>query len=254
MALNGPTGQPERAPGPSSRNGSFSRSACRAGAGPRSDRRPGHLEYDHEMSVRDLHHRRRRTVRVCPPPSPPSSAASTTRCSSRACSSIRSISFPPQMVFFTTPELLEIGGLPFVSPYEKPTRAEALQLLPQGRRHVRPADRVRGDGAVDRARDAPGGTGRRSRCSRSRRDRRAACGASGTRGTSCSRSATTITRTCSDIPGEDLPHVHHYYGEPHPLLPAARGDRRRRQFGGRSGAGDVSRRRARDAGPPRARS
>src|SRR3954467_11683631 len=34
--------------------------------------------------------------------------------------------FPPQMVFFTTPELLEIGGLPFVSPFEKPTRAEAL--------------------------------------------------------------------------------------------------------------------------------
>src|SRR6187431_2171456 len=35
--------------------------------------------------------------------------------------------FPPQMVFFTTPELLEIGGLPFVSPYEKPTRIEALK-------------------------------------------------------------------------------------------------------------------------------
>src|SRR3954466_4421688 len=34
--------------------------------------------------------------------------------------------FPPQMLFFTTPELLEIGGLPFMSPYEKPTRAEAL--------------------------------------------------------------------------------------------------------------------------------
>src|SRR5947208_11134642 len=34
--------------------------------------------------------------------------------------------FPPQMVFFTTPELLEIGGLPLVSPYDKPTRAEAL--------------------------------------------------------------------------------------------------------------------------------
>src|SRR5258705_5868570 len=34
--------------------------------------------------------------------------------------------FPPQMVFFTTPELLEIGGLPFVSPYDKPTRAAAL--------------------------------------------------------------------------------------------------------------------------------
>src|SRR6202795_3965038 len=35
--------------------------------------------------------------------------------------------FPPQMVFFTTPELLEIGGLPFVSPYDKPTRGEALR-------------------------------------------------------------------------------------------------------------------------------
>src|SRR5580765_7461621 len=35
--------------------------------------------------------------------------------------------FPPQMVFFTTPELLEIGGLPFVSPYEKPTRLEELR-------------------------------------------------------------------------------------------------------------------------------
>src|ERR1700704_4235017 len=35
--------------------------------------------------------------------------------------------FPPQMVFFTTPELLEIGGLPFVSPYDKPTRIEALK-------------------------------------------------------------------------------------------------------------------------------
>src|SRR5712692_8680465 len=34
--------------------------------------------------------------------------------------------FPPQMVFFTTPELLEIGGVPFMSPFEKPTRHEAL--------------------------------------------------------------------------------------------------------------------------------
>src|SRR5262245_22949341 len=34
--------------------------------------------------------------------------------------------FPPDMVFFTTPELLEIGGVPFVSPYDKPTRQEAL--------------------------------------------------------------------------------------------------------------------------------
>src|SRR3989442_13580855 len=41
--------------------------------------------------------------------------------------------FPPQMVFFTTPELLEIGGLPFLSPHAKPTPAEALRDYPQGR-------------------------------------------------------------------------------------------------------------------------
>ena len=35
--------------------------------------------------------------------------------------------FPLQMTFFTTPELLEIGGLPFVTPYQKPTRLEALK-------------------------------------------------------------------------------------------------------------------------------
>ena len=31
------------------------------------------------------------------------------------------------MTFFTTPELLEIGGIPFPSPNPKPTRNEALQ-------------------------------------------------------------------------------------------------------------------------------
>jgi thioredoxin reductase (NADPH) len=35
--------------------------------------------------------------------------------------------FPTYMVFFTTPELLEIGGLPLVTPYDKPTRLEALR-------------------------------------------------------------------------------------------------------------------------------
>src|SRR3982074_2096713 len=35
--------------------------------------------------------------------------------------------YPTEMVFFTTPELMEIGGLPFVSPYDKPTRLEALR-------------------------------------------------------------------------------------------------------------------------------
>jgi thioredoxin reductase (NADPH) len=35
--------------------------------------------------------------------------------------------FPRHMTFFTTADLLEIGGLPFVTPYEKPTQVEGLK-------------------------------------------------------------------------------------------------------------------------------
>ncbi len=35
--------------------------------------------------------------------------------------------YPPNMTFFTTRELLEIGDLPFTSINTKPTRAEALE-------------------------------------------------------------------------------------------------------------------------------
>src|SRR5262245_21990200 len=37
------------------------------------------------------------------------------------------VHFPSQMVFFTTPELLEIGGMPLVSDRDKPSRNEALK-------------------------------------------------------------------------------------------------------------------------------
>ena len=61
------------------------------------------------------------------------------------------------MVFFTTPELLEIGGLPFVSPFEKPTRAEALKYY---RKVVDAYDlqiAYEETVAVDRARSRPEG-------------------------------------------------------------------------------------------------
>src|SRR5580700_11977168 len=35
--------------------------------------------------------------------------------------------YPSNMTFFTTPELLEIGDVPFSSPNQKPTRSEALE-------------------------------------------------------------------------------------------------------------------------------
>ena len=38
--------------------------------------------------------------------------------------------YPTHMSFFTTPELLEIGGMQLVTPFEKPTRLEAHAPLP----------------------------------------------------------------------------------------------------------------------------
>src|SRR5436305_7548439 len=43
--------------------------------------------------------------------------------------------YPVNMVFFTTPELLEIGDLPLVCAAEKPTRAEALKYYRRAAEH-----------------------------------------------------------------------------------------------------------------------
>ena len=49
------------------------------------------------------------------------------------CNSI--YNYPVNMVFFTTPELLEIGGLPMVSNGDKPTRLEARKYYRKGAEH-----------------------------------------------------------------------------------------------------------------------
>src|SRR6478736_10379009 len=43
--------------------------------------------------------------------------------------------YPSNMTFFTTPELLEIGDLPFSSPNQKPTRQEALEYYRKAAEH-----------------------------------------------------------------------------------------------------------------------
>jgi thioredoxin reductase (NADPH) len=45
--------------------------------------------------------------------------------------------YPVNMVFFTTPELLEIGDLPMVCGGEKPTRVEALKYYRKGAEHYK---------------------------------------------------------------------------------------------------------------------
>jgi thioredoxin reductase (NADPH) len=139
--------------------------------------------------------------------------------------------FPPQMVFFTTPELLEIGGLPFVSPFEKPTRAEALRYY---RRVVDVFDlQIAYDEKVT-AIDRTGGAGRAVGAGKAggagggeHGDTEAgefAVESESARGARRVRHARTVVIATGyydhpnqlNIPGEDLPHVHHYYSEPHP--------------------------------------
>ena len=118
--------------------------------------------------------------------------------------------FPTNMVFFTTPELLEIGGLPFVTPYDKPTRLEALRY------YRRVADTFDLSMSFDEevlgiAREQAGG--------------RTVFVATGKRrlGEPTVRLARSVVLATGyydhpnvlGIPGEDLPHVSHYYSDPH---------------------------------------
>jgi len=113
--------------------------------------------------------------------------------------------FPLQMVFFTTPELLEIGNLPFVTPYEKPTRAEALRYY----RRV-----------VD-AFELPIEMGQ-TVSSVTRHGEHLVVATTSAAGEQTWTTRTVIIATGAydlpnrmDIPGEDLPHVSHYYTEAH---------------------------------------
>jgi thioredoxin reductase (NADPH) len=123
-------------------------------------------------------------------------------------------SFPHGMTFFTTPELLEIGGLPLVTPYEKPTRVEALKY------YRRVVDTYGLKVALGEEVTAVEKDGEAFRVT--------------TRSTEPEGSASPVERTRRSrnvvfatgyydhpnrlgIPGEELPHVSHYYDEPHPF-------------------------------------
>ena len=115
--------------------------------------------------------------------------------------------FPVHMVFFTTPELLEIGGLPLITPYDKPTRLEALRYY----RRVVDTHGLQiafNQTVTDIERDKQGIF------------------------SVATRSGTQVTRSWQaravilaigyydlpnflNVPGEELPHVSHYYREAH---------------------------------------
>jgi thioredoxin reductase (NADPH) len=121
--------------------------------------------------------------------------------------------FPTQMVFFTTPELLEVGNLPLITPYDKPTRLEALRYYRrvvdnfglQVSFHEEVTQIERDD---ESSSDGPPPFVVTTRTSGGTRVRRAR--------------AVVLAIGYYDlpnmlgVPGEDLPHVSHYYTEAHP--------------------------------------
>ena len=126
------------------------------------------------------------------------------------------VRFPLNMVFFTTPELMEIGGVPLTTPYDKPTRIEALryyrkvtdmfQLQVSLYEEVVRVERPEAPGEPfvleTRVRQAQGGQVRATRI----------------------RQANNVVLAMGyynqpnmlNVPGEDLPHVSHFYKEAHP--------------------------------------
>ncbi|HWB33299.1 MAG TPA: YpdA family putative bacillithiol disulfide reductase [Acidobacteriaceae bacterium] len=117
--------------------------------------------------------------------------------------------YPANMTFFTTPELLEIGDMPFSSPNQKPTRSEALEYYRKVAEHY--ALDVRQYETVEQVTGSDGDFAVRTR------DR------FGREVTHRARKLAVATGYYDlpnylDIPGEDLPKVAHYYHEPHPYF------------------------------------
>ncbi|MEO6212691.1 MAG: YpdA family putative bacillithiol disulfide reductase [Vicinamibacterales bacterium] len=121
--------------------------------------------------------------------------------------------YPTEMIFFTTPELMEIGGLPFTSPHDKPSRLEALRY------YRRATDTYSLNIAFDervlaiQREAAPDARGSFAVDSQSAR---------GVRRSVHARHIVLATGAY-DVPnllgisGEELPHVSHYYTQPHPF-------------------------------------
>ncbi|MGA2672176.1 MAG: YpdA family putative bacillithiol disulfide reductase [Terracidiphilus sp.] len=117
--------------------------------------------------------------------------------------------YPAHMTFFTTPERLEIGGIPFPSPNAKPTRIEALEYyrLVAGwyKLDVRQYQRV------ERVTGADGAFAVQTM------DRFGRLGSLQARKLVLSTGYYDLPNAMG-IPGESLSKVHHYYNDPHPYF------------------------------------
>jgi bacillithiol disulfide reductase len=114
--------------------------------------------------------------------------------------------YPVNMVFFTTPELLEIGDLPLVSAAEKPVRTEALKYYRKAAEHYELELRL-----FERVMRVDGHDRNFTVVTKTKQ---------GTEATYKSKKIAVATGYYDlpnemKVPGEDLPHVSHYYTEPY---------------------------------------
>jgi thioredoxin reductase (NADPH) len=116
--------------------------------------------------------------------------------------------YPVNMVFFTTPELLEIGDLPLTSSAEKPTRVEALKYYRKCVEHYQLDLRL--GHRVEWIEGADGHFTVHTRDEQGIEDQFAG------RKIAVATGYYDLPNRLG-IPGEDLPHVSHYYTEPHPF-------------------------------------
>jgi thioredoxin reductase (NADPH) len=114
--------------------------------------------------------------------------------------------YPVNMVFFTTPELLEVGDLPLVCAAEKPTRGEALKYYRRAAEHYGLDLRL-----YERVMRVEGQNGDFTVATKTEK------------GIEPKYHAKKIAVATGyydlpnllGVPGENLPHVSHYYSEPH---------------------------------------
>jgi thioredoxin reductase (NADPH) len=117
--------------------------------------------------------------------------------------------YPTQMTFFTTPELLEIGDIPFSTAHQKPTREEALEYYRKVAEHYRlPVIQYQWVKTV---------VGRDGDFEITTTDRLGRVYDYRTRKLIVATGYYDLPNLLN-VPGEDLPKVFHYYREPHPYF------------------------------------
>jgi len=120
--------------------------------------------------------------------------------------------YPLAMTFFSTPERIEIGGVPFIASHEKPTRQDGLIYYRRVAEHygldIRPGEEVVD---VSRAPDGTAPAGRFRIDVARRHDSKTYHGGAVVFATGYYDNPNYLR-----VPGEALPHVTHYFVEGHP--------------------------------------